>query len=375
MTADYEAIRTWRTAGGDGSRRGVSNAVLSIPTEPSRVLEAMGALTSSPVFADDGTVFFADRAGYVQSYSLDGRLKWREPLEGGVEATPVLDTKDKTLYVATMNGQIARFDAATGERTGAMRHPDHDPRILSDLLLVRGNRIVYSLWGKWKFVEHDLGPDGVKFEWDAGLGPRSAMSGMPGGEMFGIRVEDGDESKGTRLFAVDPASGKERSVLFVPTDEPPKRLNSSAAPVLSDGALYAALNGADNCVLYRLDNETGRIEWSRPLECTVNVTPCISPDGVVVLAGMDGSVRAVNPDGTHRYAYNTGTDYILSAPVCDREGKAALGDPEGRVHVIDSDGNGRVVFEAERAFQARFAFSPKGLLYAPCTDGRVYVFA
>jgi hypothetical protein len=50
-----------------------------------------------------------------------------------------------------------------------------------------------------------------------------------------------------------------------------------------------------------------------------------------------------------------------------------MGDPLGRLHVIEADGRGRIRVELPRAIQGRAAFDPAGNLYVPGTDKTVHV--
>ena len=75
---------------------------------------ARGRLVSSPALAD-GRVVFGDSDGLV--YALDavgGKLLWTAVLDGPVEATPAIGD-DGLVYAASLNGQLAAIDAASGE--------------------------------------------------------------------------------------------------------------------------------------------------------------------------------------------------------------------------------------------------------------------
>jgi outer membrane protein assembly factor BamB len=103
-------------------------------------------------------------------------------------------------------------------------------------------------------------------------------------------------------------------------------------------------------------------------------TPALAAAGNLLLADMEGSVHALAPDGTPAFHYVSGADYLLSGPVCSADGHTFVGDPLGRLHVVDRKGAGGPVFEAARSIQARPAFDRQGDLYVPSTDRTVYVF-
>ncbi len=370
-----EPIRIWRMAGGDGTRRGVADATLASEIKQVDVLKAKGAVTASPVFTENKTVHIADRAGFIQAFSPDESLLWREKLNAGVDATPAIDKAGKTICVATLDGHFAFFDAKRGERTSSGGYSVHDARILADLLYTEEpERFITSVWGEWVFFALSPKENQPDREWNAGWNPRAPMAALPGGPAYGIRVESERESKGTRLFSIDVETGKEGTVRFFPAGkETPSRLTSFASPVLTQEIIYAIINGAYDSALFAIDRNTHEEMWSCDLPCTVSTTPALTLDRCVIIAGMDGRVYAIDENGRSRFTYSSNCEYLLSSPVCDKEGRVVIGDPMGRIHIIEPDGEGRVVFEAPRSIEGRPAFSPEGRLFVPCTDGGVHV--
>ena len=138
--------------------------------------------------------------------------------------------------------------------------------------------------------------------------------------------------------------------------------------------VYSILNIDKDSVLHAMSLETGKTLWTEDFERYLTATPALLTDGSVVVADMKGVVHAISPEGNRRDRYHTGADYLLASPVCDAKGRVFVGDPQGRIHGIEPNGTGEVLFEAERAIQARPAFDSRGWLYVPSTDRYVYVF-
>ena len=201
------------------------------------------------------------------------------------------------------------------------------------------------------------------------------MAALPGGPAYGIRIESDGNTKGTRLFSTDLTSGKEDTILFLPPGkESPRRLTGFASPVLSEETVYCVINGMHDSKLFAVDRDTQKQIWSYELPCTVSTTPTLTLDRCLIVAGMDGRVYSVGSDGEPRFTYSTDCEYLLASPVCDGEGRVVIGDPLGRIHMIEPDGKGRIVTELPRSVEGRPAFSPDGRLFVPCTDGCVYRF-
>jgi outer membrane protein assembly factor BamB len=92
------------------------------------------------------------------------------------------------------------------------------------------------------------------------------------------------------------------------------------------------------------------------------------------LADLAGVVHVLAPDGSPRFRYVSGADYLLAGGVSDGQGTVYFGDPAGVVHRLRPDGTGQPVFEAPRSLQARPSFDRRGNLYIPSTGHQVYVF-
>ncbi len=371
-----EPIRTWRMAGGDGTRRGVSNAALTLNNKSVTSIKAKGAVTASPVFTEDGRVFIADRAGLLQAFSPAGTLLWSRKLTAGVEASPAIDENCRTICIGTLNGHYSFFDVQYGRQLHSGSYETHDARILADLLYTQDPELVItSIWGKWVLFAVASTKEKPVFEWNGGWNPRAPMAALPGGPAYGIRIESDGNTKGTRLFSIDLKNGKEDTVLFLPAgDESPRRLTSFASPVVSEEILYAVMNGAHDSKLFAIDRNTKKQIWSHELPCTVSTTPALTLDRCLIVAGMDGRVYAIDKEGERRFTYSTDCEYLLASPVCDREGCVVIGDPLGRIHMVEPDGKGRNVTELPRSIEGRPAFSPDGRLFVPCTDGNLYLF-
>jgi outer membrane protein assembly factor BamB len=185
------------------------------------------------------------------------------------------------------------------------------------------------------------------------------------------------EAKGVELVQV--SIGGEATVLHRQPDEKrgARRTLVDAAPVVDAERrrLYAVLNGDRQGRLIAWSLAAQSLVWEHAFANCVQATPAVAPDGTIVVADLGGFVHALRPDGSVRFRYLGGCDYWLAAPVVDGAGTVFIGDPLGRLHVIDLQGAGQRLFEASRSLQARGSFDSTGRFYLPCADGHVYVFS
>lgn len=364
----------WCVAGGDGTRRGLFRRRFRMTSRPLRRLPAQGAVQASPVFDRAGAAYVADMAGTVQAFGPDGTRRWWVQLAGSISATPAVHLDQPWLFVGTHTGRVYALDTAQGNILWQRELPTQtDPRIISDLLWVpQAGVVVLSSWGG-RFYALDVNTGAVWGSWAGGIWPASAAAADPAGFIYCLRAV---QRQGLELVRVAP-DGQEAVLHRMP--EPTcgaGRMLTSPAPVLdlSRQVLYFVANADRAGQLCAWSVEWDTLLWAQPLPYTVQATPTVRADGVVLLADLGGGVQAVGPDGALRFRYHTGSEYLLAGPVCDAEGKCWVADPTGVLHELNPKGQGRPVFEAARSFQGRPAFSPAGHLYLPCTDRTVYVF-
>lgn len=366
----------WRTSGGDNTRRGCFCGNAAAAEQPARVFLAQGGVRASVVFDTRGAAYIADMAGGVQAYSPDGNTLWVTRLEGGIAATPVVHPGDTRLYAATVTGYLYALEAATGQTVWRVSIPSKtDPRILSDLLyLPQLNAIVLNSWGG-NFYALDAGNGHIISSWSAGISPYAAAAADGEERIYCLRAVW--EPAGIQFARADPVTGKDEVLHFEPKrNNPPSRMAVAAAPVLDPdrSVVFFITNLDKESVLYAFSLQSGAPAWKQPFSRFVQATPCLRPDGSVVIADWHGEVHVFNPDGSRAFRCPTGADYLLAGAVSDSKDWIYLGDPLGRVHALEPNGIDRPLFEAGRAIEGRPSFDPGGRLYIPSMDRHIYVF-
>ena len=365
----------WRIAGGDASRRGLFAANVELKTNPERQLSAGGSVQASVVFDDAGRAFVADMGGAVQAFSRDGELLWRVNLPGGISATPAVHSKKPRLFVGDHTGVVCALDTADGSQLWKADLPTRaDPRILSDLLYMpEADAVVLNSWGgRFHALEAETGAE--RTSWSAGLFPYSAAALAEDGLLYCLRAV---EKQGVEFVRVAP-DGSEAVLHRVPEDKRGARRTMVAAAPIADNErsmVYFIINEGRRSQLHAYSRRSGTLAWSQPLPNAVQATPALRRDGVILAPDLGGFVQGVGPDGSLRFRYESGCEYLLAAAVSEAGGTSFFGDPLGVVHAIDERGGGKKMFEVPRAIQARPSFDAEGNLYVPSTDRSIYVFS
>jgi len=361
-------------AGGGPSRAGLFPGPLRIATRAVRRLTAHGAVQASAVFNADNHVFIADMAGWIQAFANTGLPLWQQQLAGAVSATPAVDVNAGRVFVGTHMGWVYALATGDGSVLWRRRVPTKtDARIVSDLLLLATQQwVVLSSWGG-RFNALDAATGEIAHTWDAGISPQAGASADTSGNCFCLRAVRGE---GVAFVRLAPDGGETVLHRQPEGERGASRMVVAAAPVLDErrGIAYFIVNRGRDSALHAWSLPDARLLWQREYPRMTVATPALRPDGALVLAGMDGAVHALAPEGSPLFRYETGTDYLLAGPVCDGLGNTFVGDPLGRLHVIDRGGSGRATFETTRSLQARPAFDRHGDLYLSGMDRMVHVF-
>ncbi len=373
-TQPRDPSQLWTVAGGGPGRRGLWGGRVHLEPEPIRRLPARGAVQASVVFDAEDRVLVADMAGWIQAFSSEGRPLWQRPLEGAVSASPAVDAAKGRVYVGTHLGWVYALSTADGAVLWRQRLPTQsDARIVADLLfLPLAQTVVMSSWGgRYHALEAETGAP--ERSWDAGISPQAGASADDSGTLYFNRAVRGEGVACVRLAG----DGTETVLHRQPEGQRGAgRMLTSASPLVDDtrSVVYFCVNGDLETRVRAWSLREESLLWSREVARFTVATPALCEDGAVVLAGLDGGLRAFDASGTPRFSYATGAEYLLAGPVGDAEGNVFLGDPLGRVHAVDRAGAGRVLFEAPRSIQARPAFDRHGHLHVGCTDRTVIVF-
>lgn len=372
----------WRTSGGNNARQGQAASLFSSSPQLSLKVNASAGITASPVFTASGDCLLADMAGQVQFLTSEGKPKWQWTLTSGIQATPVIQDDDSHAFVACFNGIVYALDLKNGESVWQIEIPSQfDARILSDLLyLPQNDLLLLSSWG-YQYSAIDTKKVSVKYTWEAGSNLYAGATATHDETVYLLRAKWAREKshQAVELLQIDPKTGKAAIIDTVPPEK--KSVNFmkiASTPILSadESILYFAVNIDDYCHLMAYARKEQKILWQKTIKRHLLTTPALCPNGSLAITDMNGAVQFIEPSkGETIHTYNSDTYYILSSPICDNEGIVFFGDIEGKIHAVQPDGKGTVVYETGRCIQGRPAFDPDGRLVVPSMDRTVYRFA
>jgi outer membrane protein assembly factor BamB len=314
--------------------------------------ELGSAVVTQPIPSTDGrAVFVGTMSGDLVRLSLQGVIEWRRPLGGRVYGAPIVTatgdvwagSDDHALYAFSPSGDL-RFRLKTDDEVDVPLLLRKDGSVVfasgKDVLSVssRGNlefqfhakRKVFTavaedasgllVFGSQDNRVYALSPRG-DLQWELALG--SDVDGAP------VVADDGSFFVGTDAGELVHVSPKGHLL---------KRTSlggyvRGSLSISRDGTLLVGTYGPDPGML-RISTEGAilgsfRIPSTHAKEFGVHGGAVEDETGALYFGAQDNRIYAFNPDGTLRFAYETGAD--VDAPL------TLL--PDGRLVVASEDGS------------------------------------
>jgi outer membrane protein assembly factor BamB len=215
-------------------------------------------------------------------------------------------------------------------------------------------------------------------------GPRDRLFALsPVGKLLWTLSADGELTtpvidEASHLLVVADMSGHISGYrLSSPTRRPSivwsRRLTKASSfgnPVVAaDGTIYQTSGDR----LFAL-SPTGRIRWSVTTPTTVEVSPAIATNGIVIFGSNDRLEYGVNPNGRVRWKEKIG-NYTYSSPTTLPDRRVVFGNHSGQMTILDTD-TGQVIRRdiGVGELWTSAAVDAHGDLYFATRTGHIYGF-
>ena len=117
---------------------------------------------------------------------------------------------------------------------------------------------------------------------------------------------------------------------------------SSSPAIAEDGTVYI---GSDDGSLYAINLDgTKKWEFKSKVLTALSSSPTIGSDGTIYVGSGDDNLYAINHDGTTKWAYKTGAN-VDSSPTIGTEGTIYVGSNDGRLYAVNPDGSKKWEFK------------------------------
>ena len=383
----------WPQFQGDVMNSGLTGC--DVPESPRIIWSSDLVRVDVPPVVVGGSVYLL--AGNGTLWSLDketGGVSWTAQMDGWVFQTSTPAFCDGRIFAATDSGDLAAFDAETGELLWSRHITEkrfeapitcHDGRIFLGEGSGRGkaNKRYFSFDANGTQV-WNLTTETGGFQWcGASVVGNYLVFGDHGGVLRSVRIEDGDLvdelrlDDGSRIDFAREDGGRVRSSatsrngwIYTASEFSAERGYawkvgfeeeggtfenqgwsspvgfSTSTPAVADGRVYLGVGehghpGALVCI----DDATGDMIWSYPVEAGVKSSPVVSRSGdrtriIFATARVGGSIYCIEDAGTDpallwRFDPPDG-GYIL-AGVAVSQGGVYFGTEEGQFYLLSDE--------------------------------------
>lgn len=287
---------------------------------------------SSPVVGGDGTVYVgsADRTFYA--LAKDGSLAWKELTGEIIDSAALLDDRGR-VYFGSGDGKLRARVAATGAEVWTTTADD--PKVNKAFINWFEGNVAIGVDGALWAPNDDF----FVYRVDRDSGAITTRIKMPdqtwSSPAFDLATGDvfvGNNNLlpllGKNTFSFDADGGARWSASSLGT--------IAASPLVTKEGLVV-VGGFDGFVR-AYDAKTGALAWQTATRDHVYASPALLPDGRIVQPSADGTIYALSAsDGAIAWQFDT-REPIRSSPAIDADGNVYVGSGEGRLFVLTSEG-------------------------------------
>ncbi len=332
---------------------------------------ASGVIVGALALGEDGTLYAASEDGFVYALDASGNLKWKFDA-GPMMAGPTIGA-DGTIYVTNKDQRVFAINR-TGTQQWAVGGGPYADKQMGRIAAAIDQNYLYTPWrGPLRAIRLSTGT----FEWPAGMGfKRGGSVGiLPSGLIVypGVGRIDAVDSRGITVWqypVMDPPLTVD--TLLRNGGHPPSGnfWMESGIAVADDGTFYAgcesrliAFSPAGH-FLWEFKTKLRSIDWANPV---------IAADGSIYFGSPEGSLYALNSDGTQKWALDTG-GRTEATPMLAEDGTIYFANgtallavsPEGKVL-------GRVPIIG--GVDSSPTLAPDGTIYVASHVGKITAFA
>jgi outer membrane protein assembly factor BamB len=121
--------------------------------------------------------------------------------------------------------------------------------------------------------------------------------------------------------------------------------------------------------------DTPTLKWAfQPGDCVIS-SPAVGSDGTIYVGSDTGCLYAINPDGTMKWYYDTGSEEdIYSSPAIGADGTVYVGSNNCWFYAVSADGVLKWRYQTLGQVRSSPAVAPDGTIYVGSRDSKLYAF-
>jgi outer membrane protein assembly factor BamB len=138
----------------------------------------------------------------------------------------------------------------------------------------------------------------------------------------------------------------------------------------SDGTIYVC---SDDSKLYAI-NPNGSFKWSYTTGSASRTSPAIGSDGTIYVGATDNKLYAISDNGSFKWSYTTGT--IYSSPAIGSDGTIYFGSENNKLNAVSDNGSFKWSYNAfGDSVESSPAIGSDGTIYVGSVDNKLYAIS
>ncbi|MFB6283202.1 MAG: PQQ-binding-like beta-propeller repeat protein, partial [Halobacteria archaeon] len=298
-----------------------------------------------PAIDSNGNIYITTRGGQFAKYGPAGTKAWLNDV-GGTLASPTLTSDDSNIYFGNTVGTMYKYDSQGREVANvfAAWSINSPPAVITST-----GEVYASDYFDTKIYKYSQSPSGFSKETGLALNNNGRFSPTIDSNGDVYAADDGGEFYKFSSDTLEYNPG--RNGVSVPT----------STAIGKNNMMYLVDSNGN---LEKRDMGNGAQKWSISLNNPVSVSsPAVSDGGTVYVGDDNGNLHAVDSDGTLNWTKNLGTETLYSPALHN-----------GQVYVSSADNNVYVVEGPESSVSySSPSVSPSSLYAGSSAEGKITV--
>ncbi|NLI97084.1 PQQ-like beta-propeller repeat protein [bacterium] len=309
---------------------------------------SLGSTTSSsPVVAENGTVYIGTNSGYIIAVKPDGSESWRFNTGAPVNAAPAIFTSGD-VCAGTSAGELVVVNSAGAEKG---RFKASGQFAASSSPIVDGTSIYIASDSNLYCINASTAKQQWLFRTSGSVDASPAKSTnyiyittwWPGPNYI-----HSVSSSGSGFWQKEMGGGK-------------------SSPTYANQVIYA---GSNDSYLYAY-NTSGGIAFKKLLGGRITASPAVAPDGRILVGAWDSTFYCLDSKGDILWKFST-KGIIESSAAVDASGTAYFGCADSTVYAVSASGDEKWRYKTGHRIISSPALGADGTLYIGCWDQNLY---
>jgi|GEM_PF-4863097 len=308
----------------------------------------LGATTSSsPVVAEDGTIYIGTSAGKLIAVTSGGKERWSFSAGLPINSAPVI-LKNGAICFGTSSGALIAVNSDGKERwrfqAAGQFASSSSPIECNGAVFVVSDDFLYS-----------INPNNGKQNWSVKLAGSIDVTPAASGDNVYVQTWWPGPCY---LYCYSQVGAKQWEGEVG---------GGSSSPTISNNQVFF---GSNDFNLYSI-NTNGSLHFKRFMFSKITASPAIAPNGKILVGGWDSTFHCVNPDASEAWHFST-RGIIKSSAAVDASGNAYFGCCDSTLYSVSPDGKERWSFKAGHQIISSPAIGADGTIYIGCWDRKLY---